>query len=129
MRAMVTAGAIGAVAACAWLAFACVCRALDGAYSGEPLRDMAWGLVQVYVRVVHRVRYEGREHVPRWRVGDPPVGKRPFEGHRSVIEWASFSVRGQRGTSQETGKMISIKSPRCPQTVAGTARVITGGRN
>jgi 1-acyl-sn-glycerol-3-phosphate acyltransferase len=58
----------------AWLGFALMCRAMDRTLSDDPLRNMAWLVVRMYARVVHRLGVSGLEHVPRWRWGDPPAG-------------------------------------------------------
>lgn len=65
-----------AIGGLAWAGWAAACRVFDrhprGGDDGQA--GLAWGLVQLWVRLVHRLRVEGLEHVPRWSAGDPPVG-------------------------------------------------------
>ncbi|HMN40990.1 MAG TPA: lysophospholipid acyltransferase family protein [Phycisphaerales bacterium] len=46
-----------------WIAFAALCHRLSGAFRADPISDLAWGLSQIYVRVVHRLRVCGPEHL------------------------------------------------------------------
>jgi 1-acyl-sn-glycerol-3-phosphate acyltransferase len=59
-----------------WGAWAGVCALAErrNPRPGDPLAGLAALIVRVYARVLHRVRFEGLEHVPSWRPGDEPAG-------------------------------------------------------
>jgi 1-acyl-sn-glycerol-3-phosphate acyltransferase len=57
-----------------WGALALLARELSGGPRENAEWMMAWVLVRAYSRLVHRVRIEGREHIPKWKEGDPPPG-------------------------------------------------------
>ena len=48
-----------------WLGCAIACRYLVGKFRDDVVSDLAWFVSLIYARLVHRVRIEGREHVPR----------------------------------------------------------------
>jgi 1-acyl-sn-glycerol-3-phosphate acyltransferase len=58
----------------AWIALVVIARLIERAPRREIDWALAWLVVCVYARLMHRVRFEGLEHIPRWRTGDPPVG-------------------------------------------------------
>ncbi len=56
-----------------WCAFAAICRRLGGAFRGDVPADLAWGLSQIYVRLVHRLQVVGREHLAAIAAAPGPV--------------------------------------------------------
>jgi len=64
------------VAAMAWLAFAGVARWMlrtSPRSQSDVATAIAYRLLQVYVRVYHRLRLEGRENIPRSRTAGPLI--------------------------------------------------------
>lgn len=41
---------------------------------GDVETGLVWRSMRVYCRVMHRVQYDGLEHLPRWVPGEPPIG-------------------------------------------------------
>lgn len=58
----------------AWVALALATPRLLINPRADVATGLAWHFNRLYVRLVHRLRVEGLEHVPRWKPGDPPVG-------------------------------------------------------
>lgn len=56
----------------AWLTLAFVARQLTRGPREEPVAGLAWWAMRLYVRLMHRLRVEGREHVPARR-GHGPI--------------------------------------------------------
>ncbi len=57
-----------------WATLIVLGRALRRAPRDEPEWGLAWLGASIYTRLVHRVRFEGIEHIPRWARGDEPIG-------------------------------------------------------
>jgi 1-acyl-sn-glycerol-3-phosphate acyltransferase len=57
-----------------WAALIILTHALERAPREETDWGLAWLFTSVYARLIHRVRFEGAENIPRWSRGGPPVG-------------------------------------------------------
>ncbi len=58
----------------AWTLLIVVARAMDFSPREEADWALAWIIVWLYARLVHRVRFEGLENIPRWTRGDHAPG-------------------------------------------------------
>ncbi len=58
----------------AWAALILLARAVEHSPREGGDWTLAWLVVCIYTRLVHRVRFEGLEHIPHWKRGDPAPG-------------------------------------------------------
>ena len=58
----------------AWAALIVLARAVEHSPRDGGDWTLAWLVVCIYTRLIHRVRFEGLEHIPRWKRGDPAPG-------------------------------------------------------
>jgi 1-acyl-sn-glycerol-3-phosphate acyltransferase len=56
-----------------WITFAWICNSLTGALRGDVPADLAWGLSQIYVRVLHRLRVVGLDNIARIQARSGPL--------------------------------------------------------
>lgn len=58
----------------AWAVLIVIARAAERSPREGGDWTLAWIVVCIYARLVHRVRFEGVENIPRWKRGDPAPG-------------------------------------------------------